>query len=192
MSELPTSASTSDAPVDVGDASEAAKEPYATPLDSEPSRGSDEGATNVGVKGPSRFAKAKKRLVDGLRILVQPPNEQHALLALLQAVVLFALLGMAIGAYVWWVTHWNDFGKHATANTLPLKTRNLMFRYFVGGAVAVTSISGLWNFLSGRSFELWRRVAVRVSPAILLGMTPVIFNRATWTSRELPGLLLVL
>jgi uncharacterized membrane protein len=187
MSELPPSVSPSDDSVGVSDGPRVVRDDQVLA----------ESANEVVSDGQPTSRKAPwsatfTRLRGGFKSLGQPPSEQHALIALIQAVVLFCLLGMALGAYAWWATHWSDFGKHATANSLSAKVRSAMFRYFVGGAVGVTLVSGLWNLLSGRSLEQWRRVAVRLSPAILVGMFPVLFNRTTWTSRELPGLLLVL
>lgn len=140
----------------------------------------------------SRWVEMRRRAWGGLRSLIGPVSDDHALLGLIQAVVLFALLGMALGSYLWWVTHWSDLSKHLSSNGLSLKTRNAMFRYFIIGAAAMVATTGAWNFFRGHTIEHWRRVSVRLSPGIVVGAFPLIYNRPAFTSRELVGLLMIL
>jgi uncharacterized membrane protein len=201
MSERPQPPSISDDPIEVrdglGDAT--ATTPQRTPDETHAESIEGTSSSVIGavdaprkVTSASRLANTWSRVRLGARSLLEPPKEQHPLISLVQAAILFGLLGMAIGSYVWWVGHWDDYGKHATGNNLPIKTRVLMFKHYVLGAIASTLLSGLWQLIRGGSIEHWRRVAMRLSPGILLGMVPVIFTRPTWTTRELPGLLLIL
>lgn len=139
----------------------------------------------------SRNTERVARIRTLFRDVFQPDN-QTRFVALLAALGLLVMLGTALGSLLWWALHWEMLATHATKNTLPAETRSAMLIYLAGGAVAVPATTTLWRALRGGSVENLWRVARRLSPLAVAGFIPLIYNRLLWTSKDIPGLLLIL